>query len=47
LHALDEAGVAQDAARFEQVAHLGCQFVDGRIRCRQPIEGAPEFQHTV
>jgi hypothetical protein len=40
LHALDEGGVARDTVRFNEMLHLEDLLVDGRIRRRQPIEGA-------
>jgi hypothetical protein len=47
LRTLDEDGVTQDAARFDEMLHLEDLSVDGRIRSRQPIEGAPEVEHAV
>ena len=47
MHALDEGGVARDTVRFNEMLHLEDLLVDGRIRCRQPIEGASEFERAV
>src|SRR5215469_303596 len=34
-------------ARFDEMLHLEDLLVDSRISRRQPIEGAPEFEHAV
>jgi hypothetical protein len=47
LNGLDEGGVARDTVRFNEMLHLEDLSVDGRIPCRQPIEGAAEFERAV
>ena len=47
MHALDVGGVARDTVRFNEMLHLEELLVDGRIRCRQPSEGASEVERAV
>ena len=47
LHALDECRVEQDAARFHEMLNFEHFLVDGRVRCHQSVEGAPESQRAL
>src|SRR5271167_1333319 len=41
------AGSRETLRGFDQMLHLEDLLVDGRIRCCQPIEDAPEFERAV